>query len=971
MGEKYRLEHIENTESLITLIAKLLEKIGFKDVKIVDQYSISAIEEGIVDNRPFKIFCFLSELNGKVPFVLETIQKNYKEDDNVIIISSNRKKIAQYFINWLKKSLATDKVDFWSANAASEAIDKYLPEYWGHNDVFLKAFEDAFIISTNGNSELNQVLKLDGKFEKLLNFFIEPKIYYLKESKETQRQIRVKFKVENYLTRGNYIITGDAGTGKTTLLKEIGRLAVKLNDIKEEKILPIRLKTNLIVSSNYSIGDAIVSEITDFVGKENYNKVFDDYRVLILLDSIDEFEVEKQNSILKELTNLTINENTNFILATRNHESLSKECNVPNHILTYISNFDLRQVKQYLTTFFKQDLKKSDELWDSLLENKILDKIPATPLTISLLSILYEENGYEVPATITDVYDNFNTFLLGRLNVNSNLGFLKISLKEKILEMYALDIIQTPNRSRKKKKDFINYLIDYFKAQSITIEEGVIPELIKGMTDGTGILNVDEQGFVTYQHDHFLEYYASREIFNSEDRAELEDEVIKKFTEYNWQNTAVFYTGRTKNMSKFLDKLVERIDEYKKLPDQLLSISGLGYVLQSLWMTDSKDRKKGVLKALDILIKVDTGVKQMAEQGFPFFSGIRDTDIALSNLGWFFLHYNSITLRDPLTLAFDELHNKTKLLRGSIFGSDLSTEYYKLFCIASTLNTGRVADNTRLDVLFNEDKILSIPLFVFLFNEAIELLEYSNQSQIRKDYKLENKKRKHYNGIRFLLDNKASDLRHTTFEKLQPIKNVELFTEGKTDASIISHAFRVCTMNEEPYWNITSTEDISSTKAGGAQQLAKHLVMLSKEIQTEADKSKTVIGIFDNDAKGFQEFNGGLDKNFVLINGIIKKHKAFNIYAILLPIPEDLIVFNQEKQAFKFFEIEHYFSKTFLEEQNMITETAIGGVYEVTGGKTKFNKHILNEVNPDLYCGFITLFEELDKICNKVINYIN
>lgn len=971
MGEKYRLEHISDTESLITLTAKLIEKIGFKDVRIIDQYTIFAIEEGIVDKRPFKIYCFLSELNGKTPIILETIKETYERNDNVIILTSHRKKISQYFKDWLSASIGTDKIDFWDANTISNTLDKYLLEYWGHNDVFLKAFEDAFLNSTQGNSELNQVLKLDEKFENLLNFFIEPKIFQFKESAETKRQIKVRFNLENYLRKGNYILTGGAGTGKTTLLKEIGKLAVKGNETAKEQILPIRLKTSLIVSSNYSIEEAIRSVINEFVGEENQEKVFSDYRVLLLLDSIDEFETKKQNSIFGELTFLTENDNTNFILATRNHDSLSKECDVPEHLLTYISNFDIRQVKQYLTTFFKHDLKKSGELWDSLLDNKILDKIPATPLTISLLSILYEENGYEVPATITDVYDNFNTFLLGRLSVNSNLDFLKINLKEKILSMYALEIIKTPNRSRKKKKDFIAYLIKYFDGQSITIEEGIIPELIKGMTDGTGVLNIDEQGFVNYQHDHFLEYYASREIFNSEDRSELEDEVVQKFTEHNWQNTAIFYTGRTKNMSKFLDKIVQRVDKYKKLQDQLLSISGLGYVLQSLWMTDSKDRKNAVIKSLELIIKADTGVKQLAEQDFPFFNGIRDTDIALSNLGWFYLHYNSITLRDPLILAFDELHKKINPLKGTLFKSDLITEYYKLFCIASTLNTGRVADKSRLEILFDEDKILSIPLFTFLFNEAIEILEYSNQAQVRKDYKLESKKRKQINGIRFLLDHNSSELRHTSFERLQSIKSVELFTEGKSDASIISHAFRVCTMNEEPYWNITSVDDITSTKAGGAQQLAEYLKNLSKNIQVESDFNKIIIGIFDNDAKGFQEFNGTLGDDFIFINGIIKKHRSHNIYGILLPIPEELILFHQEKQAFKFFEIEHYFPKKFLEEQKMIKDTGIEGVYEIIGDKTKFNKNILNKVKPELYAGFITLFEELDGICDKNLNYID
>ena len=55
----------------------------------------------------------------------------------------------------------------------------------------------------------------------------------------------------------------------------------------------------------------------------------------------------------------------------------------------------------------------------------------------------------------------------------------------------------------------------------------------------------------------------------------------------------------------------------------------------------------------------------------------------------------------------------------------------------------------------------------------------------------------------------------------------------------------------------------------------------------------------------------------------------------------------------------------------MITETGIEGVYEITGDKTKFNKNILNVVTPNIYNGFITLFEELDGICDKEINYIS
>lgn len=967
---KKSIAQLEDNQSLITLVSKICEKLGLINITIISEYVITATEESALGHRSYKIVCTLSELNGKVDLIKELIKENLELGDDIIVVSSNKKKISKYFKEWLIKELKTDKIAFWEETDLVNLVDIHLPEYWGHNDLFLKTFEDSFLSNLGGNDDLQQVLKLDKKFDELLNIFIEPKIYYLKEDENTNRIFRAKFKMEKYTDGGNFFISGDAGTGKSTLLKEIGRICILKNNDSLIKTLPIRLKTNLIANSNYSIKEAINKEVSMLIGGENIIKIFKDYRILLLIDSIDEFETEKQKNIFIELNDLFQNENLNFILASRNYEKLTKECDICEHINTILSNFDLHQVKQYLGTFFKRDLKKSEDLWENLLDNKILEKIPPTPLTISLVSILYEENGYEVPATITDVYDNFNTFLLGRLNVNSNLDFLKINVKEKILSMYALSIIQTPNRVRKQTDEFIRYVIEYFKEQSITIEDGIIPDLIKCMTDGTGVLLIDEQGFVTYQHDHFMEYYASREIFFEEDRTVLEDEIIEKFTEFNWQNTAVFYTGRTKNMKNFLDKLVERVGRYRLLHEHLLAVSGLGYVLQSLWMTNSEVRKNAVIVALDTLIKADSGVKQLAEKNFPFFKGIRDIDIALANMAWFFIHYNSLTLRDPLQLAFDELHNSLNEMDDTVFENDKTTKLYQLFCIAATLNTGRVKDTSKLQILFDKDKILTNPLFVFLFDEAIDVLEYSNEAKLRKDYKIASKRKKYSKIIKFYLDNPSEELRFTTYEKLNPIKNVMLFTEGKTDASILSHAFSVLTMGEESYWSITAIENTHGAIAGGAQQLATHLKHLTEQIDSDFDRNKILIGIFDNDSKGFQEFNG-LPPTFKAINGIIKKVEDMNIYAILLPIPEDMHyqVYHQTKQVFKFFEIEHYFSYELLEEKKMITETSIPGVFEISGNKSEFNDHILTLSKKEIFKDYVTLFLEIDGICGKKINY--
>ena len=62
---------------------------------------------------------------------------------------------------------------------------------------------------------------------------------------------------------------------------------------------------------------------------------------------------------------------------------------------------------------------KANNLLSALRENKIIDKLPLTPLNLSLISILFEEKDFEIPATISDIYDNFNALIVGRAVVSS------------------------------------------------------------------------------------------------------------------------------------------------------------------------------------------------------------------------------------------------------------------------------------------------------------------------------------------------------------------------------------------------------------------------------------------------------------------------------------------------------------------------------------------------------------------------
>lgn len=972
MNKKETLEKLKDINSLAQVIMSLCESSGLKEVTRLSENVISALEKGALKNITHKFVLTLSELNGKVPQILEYIKNQTKETEEITIITNSSKKISNYFKDWLIKESGTTRVDFWNQTDLISQIDTHLKDYWGHNDLFLRPYEDRFLVYIQNEAELKKILKLDTKFESLLNIFVEPKIYIFKEDKETGRATRNKITVERLLKRENFIISGDAGTGKSTLLKQVGKLIIEANQKSTEKTIPIFIKATDIQEGDFSIEKTLENLLIKNFGIKDIDKVYKEYHLLLLIDSIDELEKHNKTKVLEDLKKVVSNPHFNFIISTRNYDSLTEGCDTCDHQRTYLSNFDQRQVKLYLDNFFKFDLAKSNQLWESLLDNKILDRIPVTPLTISLISILYEEKHYEVPATITDVYDNFNQFLLGRVNVKSRLEFLDINIKERILSVYALEVIRTPNRQRKTKNEFIDFVKDFFSKKSISINEELVPELLNSLTEGTGILVLDDKGFIDFKHEHFMEYYASREIFIKHDRVEFEKELIERFTEFNWQNTCIFYTGRTKDMPEFLLNLIERVDKYTDLNDCLLAISGLGYILQSLWMTDSMIRKDGIIKGLDLLIKADSRVKQLATEKVFFFKGIRDIDIAFMNLVWFFNHYNSIAIRDPLHLAFDSIYDKLKEVTGSVFDHDVVVLLYQLFCIASTLDAGRNADSSKLEKLFDEQGLLNNPFFVLLFEEGSKILELTNEKRLKEDHKVKNRLQKYIKGIRFYLDTPSEDLRFTTFDILMPIKKVEIYTEGKTDAIIISQAFAVLTDYKEPYWNISGIDKIVKD-AGGANELRRHLEELARKIQTDEDSKKIIIGIFDNDAKGNQEFAGLSDDNFDLIHNRLKKHKKYNIYALKLPIPEEESYnpYLQEKQEFKFFSIEHYFPISYLQTNNVVKETTIPGVYEIRGNKNDFAKQVQQEKSEEIFSNFPVLLRAIDEICGKQLDYFD
>lgn len=971
--EKYQIiEALSDIVEFSKLIENLLLNSSLSNVVRNEDTTIFATQKGINDVK----FCYLPIINplaGKDSGIFNVIEglKNDDDIDTFYVVTNqdvnSKKDISDYFKQQIKKRFPTTRIAFWSKEDLVNKIDTYYANFWQHTDTFLKPYEEFYLKTIETDSELRNLLKLDDKYTKMLNIFIEPRLTIFVEDKEGHRPRPKRIERTKLVKSGCYVIAGDAGTGKTTLLKEIGKELIDYNlRIEGKKNLPIFIKHTDFATYNFVLDSTIDSILLKTYKDFDLEKLFDVYEVILLIDSLDELEKKHQMSILQEIDKLHLDLGVRFIIATRSYEYLVKDCEIQEPLHVTIQNFNLKQIEAFLQNFFKFDELKANTLLHSLHDSRILDKLPITPLTLSVISVLYEERQYEIPATITDIYDNFHLFLLGRTTVQSSLEFLDINIKERILSIYALEILQNSKREPKNRQDFVNFIESFFAKRSLTIDKTQIPELVQSLTQGTGVLYIDENNFVNFKHNFFMEYYASREIFNHQRK--LEDELINRFTDFNWQNTAIFYAGRTKDMPVFLERVIATFKQYESIIDCLVGISGMGYLLQALWLTDASIRKEGVKTALNTSLKSLEQMKKSTSDKGSYFSDAQYPTLVLLNTLFFYKDFTSITLKDSLVLAFEDLLQEFKQMKANNDWHKTAT-LYQLFNISLCLHSDRINLDKQLNTLFEEKDILNDPIILMLFDKAIDIVDGVRKAkELKKEIGFDKYVRKHIKALNYYVETPAEQLRLSTFDNIGVFKNVEIYTEGKTDPQIIEHAYNLLTNNSTPYWTIRSCGN--DALGAGAKALKMFLEAIEATFKNESSKNKIVIGLFDNDKEGQEQFTGLSHKSsFQKWNNSkrIIKHTEHNIFALKLPIPDDKGHYLNEKQELNFFEVEHYFPVKYLQDKNMVK--LIKGmidIYEVTGKKTKFVEIIKNETDLKLFEDFKVLFDEIDCItCNK------
>lgn len=957
--KKSKIERIEELQfpKFKDTVANLVEKLGYKDIQKYEDVIIAS-NTSPLSSEKYLFILFKEQLSGIVNIeeIRNTIlQRHELHVSNVIYILSQFN-ISSGFESTISKEITQFKLQFIGRDRLIKLLDELYSDFWKHDDLALLEYEKKFCSQFKRDTEINKLKIFNDKYQKLLDIYIEPRITHFYEDKATQTPANKKVQVhEILLDKKPVIISGDAGTGKSTFLKKVGELLIENNLDAEKKTTPVYLTANEIFEAEYLIENLILKKIESNFGTVKIDEFIESYNIAILIDSIDELDDETQKKILHELQQLTGKKGIRYIIGTRNSEKIISLNGTKDFNSYSIEKFNNEQIKKFISKFFLGEDNKADNLLEALKENRIIEKLPITPLTLSLISILYEENNLEIPATIADIYDNFNSLIIGRSTVSSKIEFIDISFKERILSLYALYLLEKNQHTPLIKKDFIDYFSKYFAGKTLPIKKGTLEEVLNYLIDNTGVLVLKDNKWVQFSHDSYMEYYGAVEIFKHQ--REKESLLVDNFFENNWQNAAIFYAGKSKDLPLFLSKIIDKLKTSNQLHDYYSGVLGSGYILQALYQTDNQLRKNAVLEALEMNVKATDVLMKLASDEMMMFKSYSIPIIQLMNFMYFYETFNSITIKEPLKLAFDETYKKFEL-------NNLPVDGLKSIQLAMTLDSKRINEPTPLSKVLESKQIFKEPLLYTILDFSFSLFGNEKYKKLKEDIRKEHfPKLKEI--VKKLVQLPAGRLRFTNLDSISSNKKIQVIVEGKTDAEILEHAFYSLTNGQYPYWKVSAA---GNNDSGGASEVAKTISNCKPILEDE----EIIIGIFDHDAKGLQEFRGLKNSVFEThTKDTIRKHINSKIYGLMIPVPGEMDFYLKKDQAFNFFEIEHYFSYDFLSQNDIIENTEIPDIYKIKDSKKKnFSKKVREQHDSILFRHFIGLFKQIDSITGMNIEYI-
>lgn len=745
------LKNLKKETDIHLILEDLLQEMGFLDVKVTHEKGnkpefgkdlVCSVLDEIEDKKDWLAFVVkkgkvagksgaIKEIEDQV---FECFKYPYKSLEQTKKIPINKVKVVtnESFSNGAKDKIFDSNnderanIDFWDGEKLVKFIDKYYTKFWVRGSKKYKNYIERFQNRIKTDDFTKSLGVDDKKVTKLVNCLIDPIIVERISGDEgkvewKERKINTIINLPN-----NSFIIGDAGSGKTTFFKKLATEIIEQNSFRNDsEFYPILLNFISLRDNGYDVN----LTISDYF-KRDWNRDLNiDWEELkikanccIFFDGLDELALISDKELaIQSLNDFHVkNPEIKLICSSRPSDYIFYNCEDVGFKYLEINHLNRTQIESFISNYFNAEEIKSKKLLQSLKDTGLLDKLPKTPLTVALITILFDENEVEIPATITDLYSSFVDLLLGKYKPESTVDILEIGAKHRLL-CYIAKELHTSNRKSIDESELIILVKEYATERGHKIN---YDRIVADIINNTGLLIKNSRNEIQFKHLSFQEYFTSYEIFHH--RQTDRNLIIDNFNNLWWQNVSLFYAGLSKDSPELIKEILKN-NEPQNFREYILNTGGMGKLLQALYNTPISERKLGLERSVGNVSKlikiVETGEPTSEIQFWRNFSKYGLMQIFG---GFFASNHRSITLVEAMKQVFND---KIHLLDTEDRNFDIE---FELYLLAGILGSDDFQSFSELRQFVEKKSWIDINI-VAMLDTHLSRLKKINKTKFRND----------------------------------------------------------------------------------------------------------------------------------------------------------------------------------------------------------------------------------------------
>ncbi len=631
----------------VDVIVPLLKKMGFEKVK--ETHGVNELGKDIVFYEPAKLGGFHSAVVAKagnisgsasgeknLQIVLNQINMAFKNP--FFNVEDKQNYLVSKVIVWTSGSISGNaekqiqnqlsefrNVVFFDGQKTVELLEEFYPAYFTFGD---PTISDYFYAAREHYSRIEELRSLGGAIDDhhLPSIFVQPKFTlmsdgrigvddYLGKRKKVD-DVEIGF-LDLLKFKKNYFIVGPAGSGKSALLRNLLLMTIDQNEKNLARFpLPVIIDAKKVDWGGPDCIEASVNiELNRFANIEkdlDLTSILNDGSAIVLIDGVDELrsdekirqslliisEFQKKHKKVKTVT-------TSRLLEVLEDTELLFGVDVLN-----IQPMSTEQMSVFVTNWFGSESDSGKKLMKVVNKPSGLHGLPSTPLTLAIVSILFENGTKEIPANITELFQQYTELILGRWDATKNISQkIEWRLKQFILARLSWRLHNEKTLTI-DEDDLRKEVAAYAAERGLLLD---VNSFVEEVIYRSELLLQHGANAYEFKHRSFQDYFCGLEI---NDRPNKLDLIAQNFNDQWWTQAIFFACG----LQPQNDGVLEHVLKSVSVPpnQKMIYAITLGQVAQAVYAAPKATKEKITRQVVDLLLHGwnDLGAQFEGEERF-------------------------------------------------------------------------------------------------------------------------------------------------------------------------------------------------------------------------------------------------------------------------------------------------------------------------------------------------------------------